>query len=521
MIKISRFERKDCLLTLCLCLLLTIPCFYRVFRNGQEPFWYYLVSLVTSLPLAFALQRIRRYWLFALVMVLVLVSPFIETFLIIVYQDFIRTGNFLSVFTTNKRESGNFFANNYGVLLYEVPVVVLFIATLVLRKRGRSLPSLRPSLVSLSVVGLIALCGFRVASCPPYNLYLSLGNAVKHVVQKKMQLPEGDDMLFQAKRPHVAGRETYVMCVGESLLFGHTSFSGYERNTTPLLASNPNVVAYTDYTSTATLTYFSIPLMLSRATPSTFNVAFKEKTILSPYKETGFHCSVIVSCGNLLSKAEEWTRGADEVINVNRDIDIAHVIDSVSNHHEKNFFLVQMLQSHSYYNNFEPEYEFYRPNIVSDRDLPPVDSLFINAYDNTVHYTDYVLDSVMHTIDKPGVRSAMLFASDHGEILRRMGSRRGTSLNPKREEFHVAMFFWHNDVWATSHAAQVKAVRTHRKAKVNADNLFYTLCQMADIQLPSTYSKDEWSLLSDTFKEHPRQLLLPDSYSVFEVDKKN
>lgn len=512
-------NRKDCLLTLCLTLLVTMPCIYRVFKNGQESFWYLLAAMVVALPLVFCLQRIRRYWVFAAVMVLVLFSPFIETFLIIVYQDFIRTGNVLSVFTTNKRESGNFVANNYGVLLYEIPVVLLFITSLVLRKRGRALPSWRPALVSFGVSVVIALCGFGVSACPPYNFYMSLGSAVRHITQKKMQLPDGDDMLFQAKRPKVEGKEVYVMCLGESLLFSHTSFAGYERNTTPLLAANKNVVAYTDYASTATLTYFSLPLMLSRATPSTFEVAFKEKTILSPYKETGFHCSVVVSSGKLLSHATEWTRGADEIINVAYDKDIPHVIDSVSAVHPKSFFIVQMLQSHSYYNNFEPAYEFYRPNIASDRDLPPTDSLFINAYDNTVHFTDFVLDSIIRTIDSPEVRSAMVFASDHGEILRTKGSRRGTSLTPGREEFHVSMFFWHNDVWAASHPAQAKAVRAHRNAKASGDNIFYTLCQMADIQLPEAYRKDEWSLLSDTFKEHKRELLLPDAFGVFEVDK--
>ena len=42
----------------------------------------------------------------------------------------------------------------------------------------------------------------------------------------------------------------------------------------------------------------------------------------------------------------------------------------------------------------------------------------MNAYDNTIVYTDYLLDSIIDTLrGMSGWKTAMLFVSDHGESL--------------------------------------------------------------------------------------------------------
>lgn len=44
--------------------------------------------------------------------------------------------------------------------------------------------------------------------------------------------------------------------------------------------------------------------------------------------------------------------------------------------------------------------------------------MLINAYDNTIHYTDFLLDSLINTLrSMDDWKSAMIFISDHGESL--------------------------------------------------------------------------------------------------------
>ena len=45
---------------------------------------------------------------------------------------------------------------------------------------------------------------------------------------------------------------------------------------------------------------------------------------------------------------------------------------------------------------------------------------------------------------------------------------------------------------------------------VNSDNIFYSVCDMADITIDKKYSKPEWSVFARNLKPHERKLLVPD-----------
>ena len=55
-------------------------------------------------------------------------------------------------------------------------------------------------------------------------------------------------------------------------------------------------------------------------------------------------------------------------------------------------------------------------------------------------------------------------------------------------------------------------------AKLNADNIFYSLCDMASIELDSKYSHLDYSVFSDYFTEHERYVLLPDGINYILVE---
>jgi lipid A ethanolaminephosphotransferase len=60
-----------------------------------------------------------------------------------------------------------------------------------------------------------------------------------------------------------------------------------------------------------------------------------------------------------------------------------------------------------YENKYPKAFEVYKP----------VDNL-VNAYDNTIRYTDFLLDSLINTLrSMTDWKSAMIFISDHGESL--------------------------------------------------------------------------------------------------------
>ena len=258
--------------------------------------------------------------------------------------------------------------------------------------------------------------------------------------------------------------------------------------------------------------------MITRATVDEYNLNYKEYGILKPYRECGFK-TIVISPGKLLTYEKYLTRGADTVYNVRKDAVIPALVDSLTQAYPKVFFLIQLYQSHCYFANFTPEYDRYHPNLVSDRGSDSKD-LLVNAYDNTVLYTDYIMSSIIHAIDKPDTRSTFLFASDHGEVLDMDKPRRGGVLNPGKEEYNVGMLFWSSDKWNQAHKDAARRIREIRHEPVNADYLFYTACDMADITIDSIYWKPEYSLLSPEFKTHERKVMLPDGLSVLSLDAK-
>lgn len=529
--------------------MLALPGIYRVTMVSDAPVWWVVPNVIACLFVALLLQRVRRMWAFVPLTLLLMAASGMECFLIVAYEDFVRCGNLLSTFGTNTRESSNFAANNAGNLLWVIPVIILAVVALIVQwrsvrgrsdrscRRGRTAHSATPRPIgavrpvapagpawrTIGGVGALMLASAIVANplaYPPFNLFVQGTTAIVQTVSKKVLIPRGDDMTFGATRLAAVPdsvREIYVFGVGESLRYDHTTFAGYHRNTTPELAANPRLLAYSDYHSTATLTLYSVPMMLTRATTAEFNRNFTEKTILQPYREAGFKTFVICSSRKYLSQQPYLSRGCDGFIDAPNDAAVPHLVDSVAALYPKVFCVVQLFQCHSYYGNFTPEYDRYHPNLVSDPGVEDKD-LYLNAYDNAVLYTDHVMAGILSVLDKPGVRSSFIFASDHGEVLDIHGHRRGNNMAPPPAEYHVPFFFWSSEPWAAAYPAKQQAAEAHRDAPVNGDALFYTALDMADITIPESLAAPTWSVLSPDFTPHPRELQLPDGRTTLVTD---
>jgi lipid A ethanolaminephosphotransferase len=71
-----------------------------------------------------------------------------------------------------------------------------------------------------------------------------------------------------------------------------------------------------------------------------------------------------------------------------------------------------------YADKYPKEFEAYKPVAKNVEEGEKNLGLLINAYDNTIRYTDFLLDSLINTLRSLKTwKSAMLFISDHGESL--------------------------------------------------------------------------------------------------------
>lgn len=512
---------------------------------------YLLTSILYALPLWALLCFIRNKWLYYVAIVIVTICTLLEFTMVMLFENYVLSGNILAILNTDSTEGSEFIKANYYVCWHWISIIALaLLAGFSYNKDALSNMKIKIlfflfSLIAPSFFVFYKLNGVykgeneltynyfiptRVLNRPPYNFPYQIYNIVK-IQQVKKCIEEAKNFSFNATKTVSAKREIHVLAVGESMRHENLSLNGYKRKTTPRLDSMSNIISFDNYYSAACLTMFSVPQIVSRATPQTYDLNYKERGIVQAFKEVGFKTYVVVSGGNLLSYEHYLTNSADSLIilpnkmqgeeEVSGDKDIVSIIDSlVNSNNDDLFLLLQFKGNHHPYTNFEEEFDVWRPNFKSATAVERInnDSLYINAYDNSMLYQDWILSDIINKINKSDVVTSFTLVSDHGENITATGGGHGGDCSPIRTEYHVPFVFWCSDELKKSYPQKIENANKREKSRLNSDNIFYSVCDIAGIELDSTLSNKDFSVFSDDFVEHDRYILLPDGVNYIKVD---
>ena len=380
-----------------------------------------------------------------------------------------------------------------------------------------------------------------------YNLYLAFErNAASENYREASR-----DFKFDARSEHSAtAPEVYVMVVGETARAHNFSLYGYPRNTNPLLSKTPGIKAFPNVTTQSNTTHKSVPMLLSAASAEDFERLFHEKGILAAFKEAGFHTvfisnqlpnhSFIDFLGEqadehyFLKKDESSKKdAASEENHYDEDLlqkldEILPLADASSSAHyhyryRKLFVVLHTYGSHfNYQERYPRSFAYFKPDSRSEA-KPENRQDLLNAYDNTIRYTDYILHGIVERLQKwEGVQtktdgvydqptSAMLYTSDHGENI--FDDERCLFLHaaPKASDFelHVPFIIWTSDGFSKQYPDILKALGENRSKQVQSSlSAFHTMLGIGGIQ--THYRQDEYSVASD--KYHPVKLLYLDDH---------
>ena len=372
-----------------------------------------------------------------------------------------------------------------------------------------------------------------------YNLYLAFErNAASENYREASR-----DFKFDARSEHSAtAPEVYVMVVGETARAHNFSLYGYPRNTNPLLSKTPGIKAFPNVTTQSNTTHKSVPMLLSAASAEDFERLFHEKGILAAFKEAGFHTvfisnqlpnhSFIDFLGEQADeyyflKKEDASQGnhydEDLLQKLDEILPLADASSSAHYHYRKLFVVLHSYGSHfNYQERYPRSFAYFKPDSRSEaksenrRDL-------LNAYDNTIRYTDYILHGIIERLQKwEGVQaktdgvydqptSAMLYTSDHGENI--FDDERSLFLHaaPKASDYelHVPFIIWTSDGFSKQYPDILKALGENRSKQVQSSlSAFHTMLGIGGIQ--TRYRLDEYSVASG--KYHPTKLLYLDDH---------
>lgn len=252
--------------------------------------------------------------------------------------------------------------------------------------------------------------------------------------------------------------DTYVVfIIGETTRWDHMGMLGYERDTTPKLSQEKNLVAFRGE-SCDTATKLSLRCMFVREGGTSDNPqrTLKEQNVFAVLKQLGFSSNVYAmqsevwfyknAMPNSFAFREEI---AANPRNHGKTVDDMLLVDEVSESLKqhpkgKHLIILHTKGSHfSYVQRYPRSFAKWTPECVSIDKGCSKESL-INAFDNTVLYTDTFISSVLDQLrDK---RAIVFYASDHGESISESTHLHGTPRHmAPPEQFRVPMLVWASD----------------------------------------------------------------------------
>ena len=332
----------------------------------------------------------------------------------------------------------------------------------------------------------------------PLNAVYNIGFALRKAERNSNYAQTSADFCYEAKKQVTAEgmREIYVLVVGETSRAMEWSLYGYERPTTPRMAATEGLVYFRDAVTQSNNTHKSVPIILSPACAEEYDVLYRTKSIVTAFKEAGFHTLVIANQKLTTSMIGSYYREADHFI----DLSAIPTGSMLTSHHDGEiipFLREQLAQTrgnlfvvlHTYGSHFNykeryPEsFRHYIPDKVEGI-RPAYREQLRNAYDNSIAYTDQVLGEVVELLRQQEACSAMLYLSDHGEDI--FDDARNRYLHaspiPTYYQLHIPYLIWFSEPYRQVFPQKYAEAQAHATHPISTNSVFHTMLDMAFVQ---------------------------------------
>lgn len=469
------------------------------------------------------------WWLFFFIFL----AAFQLVLLYLYGKSIIAVDMFLNLVTTNPDEAMELLDNLVpaviGVFVVYLPILILGILSVMGKQSLRSsfIHNQRVIGGGMFAAGLFCLTGCYISDSEyraeidlyPANVVYNIILAGERTYMTEHYAETSKGFSFDARSTADKDiREVYVMVIGETARACEFQIYGYNRNTTPLLSKEKNVVAFTNVLSQSNTTHKSVPMLMSAASAVDYGRIYKEKGIIEAFKEAGFHTTFM---SNQLpnhsfidffgKEADDWIfirESAKSYVN-SYDADMLKGLKRVlEKNRKKELVVVHSYGSHfNYRDRYPREAAFFMPDDATEA-KPGNRAQLVNAYDNTIRYTDKFIHGIISMLRKSGAMSAMVYTSDHGENI--FDDSRKLFLHaspiPSYYELHVPFLVWTSDKYNAVCPETIHILKGNRNKPVaSSASFFHTMLGIANIQTP--YLADSLNVGSRKLHSAPRRYL--------------
>ena len=471
-----------------------------------------LISNLFLMPLT--LIRPLAKPLLAVAMVLAaLAAYFVWAYGVLVDKVMIR-----NVFETDALEAGELV--NWRLLLF-VGVLGVLPALVVLR-----IPLARPSWqrellhrgVALGVtivgIGIVAFFFYQDQASflrnnrdlrhrlVPVNYLSGVGSYVQEITKRKLPYEAiGADAALGArwKTPMAERPLLLVLVVGETARAANFSLGGYGRDTNPRLAEVKDLVYFTDVSSCGTSTAISVPCMFSdlgregfsaekaRARDNLIDIVAKAGLGVDWYGNNTNCKGICRAAGEKRAVRENHPDHCKADVPCTDGAIFEDFWSTLPAYSGRGLVVLHQLGSHGpgYHLRYPEPFNRFTPVCRSTDFSKCQVSEIVNAYDNTILFTDHLLAETISRLQSMADRvdSAILYVSDHGESLGENGLFLHAvpyALAP-RVQTHVPMVFWSTPGFNERMQLDRQCLFEQRNRPLSHDNYLHTILGLLDV----------------------------------------
>ena len=501
---------------------------------NTEPYSVWTVEALILMPLGFYMMwsvALRRSGVMIwLAFPFIFFCAFQIVLLYLFGNSIIATDMFTNLLTTNPGEAGELLGNIYPSVIL-VCVIYLPLLWLAAREIGHKRYITRTARMNIGLtgaalfaVGLLALWpAYRVSEerhvlrdeIFPLNIMYNLGLSGSEFRKSYNFHKTSGGFTYEAERTAEApGREVYVYIIGEAARAMNWQLYGYERETNPLLSRVGDLVVFRDVLTQSNTTHKSVPLILSSVATDEHEELYRRKGLPALFNEAGFDTWFISNQSPQGAMIDHLAHDAKHVIYIRSPRHDTQLLDEMRKVLERStsqklLFVLHCYGSHfSYHQRYPREFAHFQPDndVAIARQHRP---MLVNAYDNSIRYTDYFLaQTIGYLRSLKGTSSALLYCADHGEDLIDDDRERFLHASPTTTAYqlYVASLAWFSEDYRKHFPEKAAAAEANETAPATTHALFHTMADMAPIR--GRFLTTKVSLVSPDFdRTAPRRYL--------------
>ena len=469
---------------------------------------YLFLSLFSAFTFVFFYQYLfakksHVAFVFSFIVTIVLYTvPIFYIIYAINFNTVISEDVFFAAFQTNVKESVEFSTSYISPIWIGVVLLLsLFAGYLLLMQEKKETFYIEKSLLIFMIVTFstlsfvnkdnIRLYSFAKSALTEYGEELTLFRQE----QKKLK---NNDIQFEAKKTETG--ETYLVVIGESLNKKNMGIYGYMRETTPLLKrmiENDELLVFDNAFSCHTHTMPVLSLSLTEANQLNGKNYYDSLSIINILHKADIDSYWVTNqllygaWDNLVSLIAHQS---DHLISLNKSVGkrsttqnydgklISEVNNILSKDNNKNkVIFVHLMGNHGdYCSRYPDEYRKFNEKLkVSEfGKLSTVNNIArrINCYDNSVLYNDYVVSSLLKSLQKLDSIAAFLYFSDHADdVIGQLGHNSG---NFTYHMTQIPLTVWLSEKYKNRYQDKYNILLSHKNVLYPNDFIYDTLIGM-------------------------------------------